>query len=311
MAAPFLMGDLMPSPVIRVRQSCLVFALLAPLAAADAQVAIQVKSGTTWTANITISSVGPITFRWRWDGTESLTGVGWQLATVTPTSTATTRSTDVVAGDTPMRLPAVKGGYQEFTVTPQRNWPAKFYIRVRATAGRKVAYSRWVTVTTVTRTEVAGNPTCTFEAWKHTNQRNVAPLGVIPEKTEPIVSGEIVQEIEFPEQRIWLIIKNRTSTAVTYRRNVTLSVDGKPFDWLFLWVLDNASLGGSALHTSTIEEPDTVKVLLVKKTELLSSETVATPPYGVLRFDASVTPTSGKGSTCSFAYTFNQWKFPQ
>lgn len=45
--------------------------------------------------------------------------------------------------------------------------------------------------------------------------------------------------------------------------------------------------------------------------QVKSGTTWTSPPYGRLRFDASVTPTSGKGSTCSFAYTFNQWKFPQ
>ena len=77
-----------------VRRAALTLAFLLGVGApAGAQVAIQVKSGTVWTSNIELKAVAPIPFRWRWDGAETPTGVAWQLATVTPTSTATTRAT--------------------------------------------------------------------------------------------------------------------------------------------------------------------------------------------------------------------------
>jgi hypothetical protein len=289
----------------RVRRVVVLLAVFAPVAAVQAQVAIQVKSGTTWTASLELRSVGPITFRWRWDGADTPTGVAWQLATATPTSTATNRSADVVASDTPMRLPAssgVKGGYEEFTVTPASSWPAKFYVRMRVTTGRSTVYSRWVPITVVQRAAldvVLVNPTCTVEAFKYRK-------GIFSSTTVKITLGEIVDDDEWPEQRVLIRITNRVATgSVSYRLKLNFSNYTNPIDpTKMVREVADGFLDAAKIQTTAASATETLRFFLMKSYSFEDNKLESIEPLkGVLRFEASTTPVSGPGSNCSFIFT--------
>jgi hypothetical protein len=259
---------------------CLLALVLTSATALDAQVAIQAKNGTTWTSTIELKAVAPVTFRWRWDGTETPTGVAWQVATVTPTSTATTRTADVVAGETPMRLSeasGAKGAYTEFTVTPEKTWPAQFYIRVRVTVDRKAVYSRWIAVSVVQRTDVAANPLCTIEATNHaistTTQAAV---------TKPIASGEKIFDSKSSSQHIRITFKNRLTTPVSYRRAISIDVVGQKN------------------LTYNTQDPQTVHDLGASGSD--SFEAFFAVLNGKVQINATATPSSGSSSKCSFVY---------
>ena len=299
----------MRSPGNCVRQTALLLALLSPVAVTDAQVAIQVKNpslSASWSSQVQLSSLVPLTFRWRWDGAETPKAVAWQVATVTPASmagTLATRSGDLIASETGMRLAAqtVKGGtYEEFTVNPEKSWPAKFYIRVRVNTERTSVFSRWVTVSVVQREAVVVNPSCTIQAFKRNDQ--LAPI--VASKTVQITAGEIVDHREWPEQRVLIRITNRLSTSsVNYRIALTVTGSGKPVDTGTLqkdfsqewWNPDNAhTLAASATETLTI---------VLKPFPSLSAGMTIEPPEGVLSFVASISPASGAGTSCSFMFT--------
>lgn len=207
-----------------VRRAWFAVASFAVAATAEAQVAIQVKSGTTWTSNLELKALAPITFRWRWDGAETPTSVAWQLATVTPTSTATTRASDNIASETALKLPAKAGAYEEFTVTPSTGWPSKFYIRVRVNVGRKSVYSRWSTVSVVSRAAFVTNPTCAIKGWKyngpdsHVWDNSDYEMFIVPEETV----------VWPPWGRIWVhfIVHNASRSEARYRRGITVVKNG-------------------------------------------------------------------------------------
>ena len=244
--------------VIYVRRTGFVLTLSAPMMATDAQVAIQVKSGTTW-ASIIERATPPVTFRWRWDGAETPTGVAWQVATVTPTSTATTRTQDVIAGETPMKLPAssdVKAGYEEFTVTPAAGWPATFYIRVRVNTGRTAVYSRWIAVSVAERAGDAVSLSCAVEGWHQ-------PTGIFWEwdRPKPIVPRFYVMR---PHDRAWIyaLVKNTGRTVANYKRRIRISHDqqniaeGKPAaPWSVI-----AGLADNTVRTISPGKTDTVTI---------------------------------------------------
>ena len=209
-----------------VGRAGLVLSLLTPFTGTNAQVAIQVKSGTTWTSSLELSVRAPITFRWRWDGAESPTGVAWQVATVAPTSTATSRTQDVIAGETAMKLPATavtKGApaYEEFTVNPAAGWPATFYIRVRVNAGRTSAHSRWIPVSTPERAPDAVNLNCAVEGWV----QDVATFWVWskPKLISPRTTVEVT-----PFDNVWVnvLVTNSSRNVASYRRRIRVEHAG-------------------------------------------------------------------------------------
>lgn len=266
---------------IIVRRALFSLALvLTSATTARAQVAIQVRSGTTWTSALELKALAPIPFRWRWDGAETPTGVAWQVATVPPTSTATTRTTDVVAGETPMRLADATGGkgaYTEFTVTPDKSWPSRFYIRVRVSVDRKAVYSRWITVSVVQRTDVATNPLCTIEATNHavstTTQAAV---------TKPIASGEKIFDSKSSSQHIRITFKNRLTTPVTYRRTISFDVVGQKN-------LTYNTPDPQAVHELAASGSDTFEAFFAVMN-------------GKVQITATATPSTGSSSKCSFVY---------
>ena len=290
----------MRSFATHVRHSTFLLALLAPGAAADAQVAIQVRNGKLWVSSLEVKNLDLLTFRWRWDGAQTPTAVAWQVATQTPTSTATTRASDAIASETPMRLTATHGVYQEFTVTPARSWPSKFYIRMRVHLGKTSVYSRWITIGVSQRDDVATNPTCTIKAYKVSTVPTSLPIG----------QGEVVDGAYWTSQLIYFVFLNRLSSAVEYRRSVRFSNDGTPYQAAELsqFVADETYgdyaeaaviVNSSVLRTLAPGKTDTVK-LRVEKKILLGK------PTGLLAFSARVYPTSGNGGSCSFSFTVNK-----
>ena len=274
-----------------VRRAGFLLALLTPIVAADAQVAIQVKNGTAWTASIELRSVGPITFRWRWDGTETLNAVAWQFATITPTSTATTRSGDVVASETAMRLPTKAGVFEEFNITPLKTWPDRFYIRVRVNAGRKVAFSRWISVGIVQRTLVVESPTCSMEASKHYRD----PKSIVAPKTEPLAGGELVSSSLWNFQKFRFTFRNRLATSVSYRRSFTVHVN-------------DALYTGYQVPTPSADYLDAqrIRVLGAAATDIFDVQLTTVKPFGIVsgfvRVEATATPLEGVGGTCRLVY---------
>ena len=209
----------------RVWQAGFVFTLCTPFAGIDAQVAIQVKSGTTWTSNLEVSVRGPITFRWRWDGAESPTGVAWQVATVAPTSTATSRTQDVIAGETGLRVPAAggtKGAYEEFTVNPAATWPATFYVRVRVNTGRTSSYSRWIPVSTAERAPVAAaSLNCAVEGWL----QDVAAFWVWS-RPKLVAPGGTVSVTPFDNVWVNVLVRNTSRNVASYKRRIRIEHEG-------------------------------------------------------------------------------------
>ena len=266
-----------------VRRAVAAFVILAPIGISDAQVAFQVKSGTTWTSSITVTAIAPLTFRWRWDGAETIVGVAWQVAAIAPVSTATTRATDVVAGETPMRLPsAVKGGYHEFTVNPDERWPLTFYIRMRATVGRTSVFSRWIPVKVNQRTPVGANPTCTIAAIARGLN-----LSAFTDPTQSVLSmtidpGAKVSSATFDSYILRVTFKNHAATPVSYRRTIWFAV-----------------IGEKIVSYST-ENTDEVHELAASKTG--SFEMLLVLPSGRVSVSASVRPLSGLRSDCAFQY---------
>ena len=268
---------------VNVRRAVAALVILAPLGISDAQVAFQVKSGSTWTSSITLTAITPLTFRWRWDGAETIVGVGWQVATIAPVSTATTRATDVIAGETPMRLPsAVKGGYHEFTVNPDERWPLTFYIRMRATVGRTSVFSRWIPVTVNQRTPVAANPTCTIAAIARGLNPSAFTDPTQPVLSKPIESGAKVSSLTFDSYILRVTFKNHLATPVSYRRTI----------WFAL-------MGEKVVSYST-ENTDEIHELAASKTG--SFEMLLVLPSGTVSASASVRPLSGLRSDCAFKY---------
>jgi hypothetical protein len=295
----------MPAIATSVRHIASILAVVTPFAAVDAQVHAQVRNlnGATWTSVITVSSLAPLTFRWRWGGSQTPTGVAWQLATVTPISTATTRASDVIADETGLRLPANAGAYEEFTVTPSASWPAKFYIRVRVNLGRTAVYSPWTTVTVVQRTTLVANPTCRIEGWKvdeaHLSGHPWDPsTQAIPEKKQSVQSGELVDGGIWEYVIVRFLFQNRHATApVSFRRTLKSSLveDGKDLLWLY------------GAKDAPVLEPSEIQTLAASKTEIITFYMMAggliPRPTGILRFDATTTPLSGTGDKCSFIFT--------
>ena len=234
----------MRSILTRVRQAALLLllALLSPGAVTNAQVAIQVKNpslSATWSSDVQVSSLVPLTFRWRWDGAETPTSVAWQLATVTPTSTATTRATDVIASETGMRLPAKAGVYEQFTVTPASTWPSKFYVRVRVNIGRKSVYSRWTIVSVVPeRTSFVANPTCSIQGEVSRSVEVAGSPGVFSSESKSFAAGG-TYELPWRRLRLLVTIKNSSRYDVTYRRSIRVLLNGKEAPHFIPWIVSH------------------------------------------------------------------------
>jgi hypothetical protein len=134
---------------------------------AQAQVGLQVRSGTVWGASTEVTVSQPASFRWRWDGAAMPSRVVWQIATEAPTSTATTRARDAVAREGALGVPRSSGTYQPFSITPDAKLPNQFYVRVQVEVDRKSVYSRWVGVRVLTRADtVAVDLRCSVEAFE-------------------------------------------------------------------------------------------------------------------------------------------------
>jgi hypothetical protein len=244
----------------RVRLAASLLALLSPVAASDAQVGIAVKRGTAWTSSIELTSLQPLEFRWKWDGFETPTRVAWQLATQTPGATAATRSSDVIASETALRLPAKSGIYELFTVNPLADWPSKFYVRVRVDAGRKTAYSAWVTVSVLQRTSLVAYPTCALSGWKKNVPDNSWDVGAVVKPLEPISPGETVG-FGWNFAFVHIIVKNDASTEARYRRNIFVLKNG----------VSQKELLNTGWYVNTLElDPTTIRSIGGRKADTLT-----------------------------------------
>jgi hypothetical protein len=142
-----------------VVQALVVGALIAlPNEDVRAQVGLQVRSGNTWGAVAEMSTPGPVSLRWKWDGVGIPTRVTWQLTTQPPASTGAPPVSNPVSAGGGLNLPGKSGAYEQFSVTPPPSVRFPFYIRVRAdvvvkgdAGAEKGVFSRWITVRELAR----------------------------------------------------------------------------------------------------------------------------------------------------------------
>lgn len=263
---------------------------------AGAQIAIQVRNGTVWASSLELKTPGPATlgFRYRWDGTETPTRAAWQRATVTPTSTAGNRASDVIDIESEMELPPKTGVYKEFVVITALTWPKTFYIRVRINVGQKSVYSRWVTVNVVAPADVAPSPTCTVHGVK-SKEFKLLLFGDRTITTQPITQAEVIQFSEFRSIGIGFVFRNPLSSAVKYRHEVIAYRS----DQVFPVVLEGTGVDPQVVRTLAGRKADTIKIPLIPR-----PPGTVFKPDGRWRFWARAVPLNGISSKCELRFDY-------
>ena len=202
--------------------------------AAHAQVGLQVRSGNLWGAGVEMGALGPVTLRWKWDGVGTPTRVEWQLASTTSPSTTTSRDSDPIAQEGPLRVPASGGVYQLFTVTPQTGTRLPFYIRVRVENAGKAVYSRWITVRAATRAAPVAGSSGSTEPLPTAGTQPTNPLQTAgTQPTIPLTSGTVLDDQ--PLQVLLAGITALRTARVGYREAplTTNSTSGVNIDYVY------------------------------------------------------------------------------
>ena len=107
----------------------------------QAQFTLEVLDGTGWGSHLSLTTLVPMNFRWKWEGRSSPGTVSWQITFTSPASV----SYPTIVKQGTVTLPAVRQEYATFQISPSEvpgGAPSRFYVRLRGLSTN----SSWIEV---------------------------------------------------------------------------------------------------------------------------------------------------------------------